>query len=112
MRRNARFYRVHVSDGGQIANHIAITYNLHPNDEVTFFEFYRLTYNSSMGDSINSIPPGHELSFSEELRVMDYSVHAESVHLSEYENIIRSKMEEAYGDNVDTTINKIQNDDN
>ncbi|MBP3192725.1 hypothetical protein [Natronogracilivirga saccharolytica] len=104
MKRNARFYRVHVDDQGQRASHIAITYNLHPHDEVTFFEFYRLVYDSSMGASLNSIPPGKELSFREELRVMDYSVHAESVLSDEYNDVIERKMKEAYGKNTEVQI--------
>jgi hypothetical protein len=112
MRSNARFYRVTIEDQGERASHIVVTYNLRLDDPNTFFEFYRLVFSDRFSMSINSVPPGQELSFQEELRALDYAVHVQEANPDNIPDLIEELMQEAYGSDINVDVQQINQADN
>jgi hypothetical protein len=97
MRTNHRFFRAEAVDGTNSANHIVVTYNFRLHDKNTIFEFYRVVFSEALQSGINSIPPGRELTFEEELRATNFASHIEQLHGDERADEIEEKLKEVYG---------------
>jgi hypothetical protein len=71
------------------------------------FEFYRVVFSEALERGINSIPPGRELTFEEELIATNFASHIAQLRGDERANEIEKKLEEAYGGNATVTVEEI-----
>jgi hypothetical protein len=107
MRTNHKFFRAEAVDDRNSANHIVVTYNFRQHDKSTIFEFYRVVFSKALERGINSIPPGRELTFEEELLATNFASHIAQTQRDRRADEIEKKLEEAYGGNATITVEAI-----
>ena len=108
MRTNHKFYRAGVVDNSQSAHHIIVTYNFRQHDDNTLFEFYRVVFTGAFERAIDSIPPGRELTFEEELLATNFASHIAQLQGEDRLSEIERKLREVYGGSADLQIEEIE----
>ena len=105
MKIDPRFYQAQIESGADRATVFCLTYHLGPSLQFSGADFYEVVWAT---DRQFTIPNSRLATFQEELRTLHQAVAVFDGDRSREENVIRSKLEEAYGSNATIHIEEIQ----